>query len=552
MAEYRASDLFLDQLVAEGTKYVFGNPGPCVEPITKTFASRSDIHYVLGLHEGIAVSMALGYAQVTGKAGVAILDAAAGLANGLSAIQNASLSHIPLVVAVGQHDLRVLNQMQYSDTRLHQLASDFCKWSCELKSADELSCVVRRAFHEAMFYPSGPAVIVLPVNLLKDSSKAKVQLPPRITPLAAADHSFLKRVAGLLVSARKPAVILGNEIWQYRARKEAVSLAEVLGCPAFCEPVATGINFPNQHQLFSGVLPANSKACRKILTGHDVILVCGMQTRASFEYDPEGIIPVEAVVAQLNVDPGLSGRSLPCHFSACADLAESLSKLRAEIQLAVDTAWVANSRLRSKETAADIKSKKEVQDKDDPQPDGNGPITAKLLLRLLDSLRPPKSVLVNDAGSHADAVLKEMKFESSGSYLASNARTAGYGLPAALGAQWANPEATVICLTGDGSFLYYPQALWTASHYGLSIKLVVLNNQGYGSLGRQDSSSGQDDKADKEISLSTDIKNPPVSLVELAGAMAVPSSSISKFAELEPAIKAMFETSGPYLLDVRI
>lgn len=538
MSDYVGANLLLDQLAAEGTGFIFGNPGWTVAAIKSALDKRQDIKYILGLHEGIAVSMAAGYAQATGKAGVVNLHAVSGLSNGLASLINAAASRIPLVVTVGQHDSRLLNDLQTGNTQLCQLVNSFAKWSCELKTTEELPRVLRRAFHEAMSPPMGVAVVSLPINLLEQSVVSKIIVPFRTAPLAAADGSFLKRLAGLLVSATKPAVIVGNEIGQYHARKEVVSLVEVLGCPAYCEAQPTTISFPNQHGLFAGVLPDYGQQARDLLKQHDVILICGMQNRTSRDFEEHSFIAPATVVAQINIDSSLAGTSLPCHFGAVGDLAESLAKLRAEVQLLVDTSWVSNSRSRSRQVSGEISQRKSSSQKAPVSDDGKS-IPAEMLLSVLDKLKPAKSVLFNDSGSLADLPLSIMKFERSRSYCATNGDLAGYGVSASMGANWADSECTTICLTGDGSFLYYPQALWTAAHYHLNAKIVVFNNQSYSQIQAENGSGS-----------AVSINQPQIELLQMAASMGVACQSVSKPDELEAAVSAMFAAPGPYLLDV--
>jgi benzoylformate decarboxylase len=536
MSDYIAANLLLDQLAAEGTSFIFGSPGWSVKPLISALSQRSDLKYISSLHEGITVSMAAGYAQASGKVGVINLNTIAGLSNGLSALINAASSRIPLVVTVGQHDSRLLNDLPNSHGQLCSLVDSFSKWSCELKSAEELPRVLRRAFHEAMSPPFGVSVVSLPENIMQQVVSGKIIVPAKSSPLASADSSFLKRVANLLVSAVKPAVIAGNEIGQYHARQEIVSLVEVLGCPAFCEPRPTTVNFPNQHQLFAGILPIDGKRALDLLKHHDVILVCGMQTRTPQSFQEHGFIAPTTVVAQINTDASLAGVGLPCHFSSAGDLRESLAKLRAEVQLLVDTNWVSNSRVRSRSVMEQIIARKNTAGETSNSAKDHSKISAANFLSLLDTLKPAKSVLFNDLDSMSDLPLAVMKFERSRSYCAGNAGLPGYAIAAAMGAYVSDPECTPICLTDDNSFLCYPQALWTAASYQLPAKIIVFNQH------------------EQQSRLAKTGATPvsEIGLVQLAASMSIPGQSISLASQIEPALAEMFANPGAYMLDVRI
>src|SRR5262249_859138 len=399
MSQYLASELLADQLAVEGARVVFGKPGSTNLPLLDTIVKRSDIRYVQSLSEATAVLIATGFAQASGKPVVIDVDSAAGLRAPLAGTLNARESRIPLVILGGQKSTDRLNEMITSERDLCSLAAPFCKWTAQLHDPNELSRLVRRAFHEATSPPAGPTFISLPVDLMRLPTTSRVTMPPRMSPLGAADSSFIKRTAQLLIASTKPVLLLGNEIWQYRARSAAVSLAEVLGCPVFVESHPTGVNFPNQHPLFAGELPADREVeDTKIFEGYDVMLALGVHERANF-LSGASTLPPTTVVVQINTDPLLAGHGLPCHFCASADLGESLSRMRAEIQLIVDGQWVARAKERFKETQAWIESARSAEaGQRSPGVTGDD-IHLADLVRQLDTMRPLKSVIVNGFGN---------------------------------------------------------------------------------------------------------------------------------------------------------
>ncbi len=543
MTEYVASELLADQLAVEGTRLIFGKPGSTNLPLMESVVKRSDIQYVQALNEATAVLMATGYAQASGKPGVIDVDGALGLLGALAGALSARESRLPLVILGGQRSTERLNDLDVGERDLSSIAAPFCKWTAQLHDPTELSRLVRRAFHEASSPPAGPTFIALPVDLMRSPVSTRVTMPPRTSPLGAADPSFLKRTAQLLIAASKPVLLLGNEIWQYRARNAAVSLAEVLGCPVYVESHPTGVNFPNQHPLFAGELPADKEMQdAKVFEGYDVMLALGVHNRTTF-LSGASILPTTTVVVQINTDPLLAGHGLPCHFCASADLSESLSRMRAEIQLVVDTQWVNRAKERCRETQSWIDSDRSALSGPGSQGGTSETGAVSQLLRQLDLMRPVKSVIVNGLGNLSPLAMRLMKLEHNSEYVATDGRSPGYALPAALGVKWASPEYVVICLTRDTSLLSHPQALWTAAHYNLAVKVVVLNNQGYAPRAQAG------DSGTKVTTL--ELRDPPVSFIDLAGAMGLPADTITNESELEPAIREMLDADGPYLLDVR-
>jgi benzoylformate decarboxylase len=546
MPDYLASHLLIDQLAAEGTRFIFGTLGSAQSPIIQAaLEMRSDTHYLAGLHEHIAGSMAVGYAQASGRPGVVSLPAATGLLNGLASLYDAKHSRVPLIVLGDQQDTQILNDEPPLSGDLCALAKTLCKWTCELRTVTEIPRVIRRAFHEALSPPKGPVLIALPINILLKPTTARSIPVPQMSPLGGAESTFVKKAAAKLVAAKRPCIIAGNEISQYGARREAVTLAEVLGCPVFCEPLPTGVNFPNRHAHFAGVLPLDLYQASRLLNGYDCFLVLGMQTRLPAKAQEPPLIPSQHCVIQINVEPGLAGRSLPNEMCANADLCESLSRLRAEIQLIVDSGWVNAARDRAADTIHDLTMRRQALEDTLTYPGQSDPIPLIWLLRMLDALRPLSSIIVNDLVATAPHPMEVLTLESSSSYYSSNGGSIGYGAAAAMGVQWASPESSVICITADESALYHPQAFWTAAHYGLRVKFIVVNTMGRRNFGLNlapvPSERGR-----------VLIDNPHISIPELARSMRVPSMSIADMGGLESGLRKMFETPGPFVLDVHI
>lgn len=546
MSDHLASHLLLDQLTAEGTRFIFGSLSSSESPVVHaTYELRSDIHFISALHDEIAGSMAIGYSQASARPGILTVMAAPGLASAQTALYTAMKTRVPLVVLVDQQDTQILSDDPPLSADLLRLAEPFAKWSCELKTQAEIPRLIRRAFHEALSPPKGPVVLSLPHNLLLKPSAGHPISPPQLSPLGAADSSFLKKAAHALVSAQNPCIIFGNEVSQYRARKEAVSITEVLGCAAFSEPMPTGVNFPNRHPQFCGVLPLDLTEANRLLQPFDVILVLGMQTRIPARVHEPPLIPPHASVIQINVEPGLAGKTLPCQLAAVADIAESLSRLRAEIQLVSNNSWVDATRRRAKQTITYVANRKQQMEEKLPYPGGSAQISLHWLLRMIDAVRPQKSVFVSDLVNDRCDPCQVLNLESSSSFFSLNSGVLGYGLSASLGIQWASPDHQVISLTSDLSALACPQSLWTAAHYGMQTKFIVVNNLGRSSYNLQlQTAPGTPARIQ--------LDNPSIAFKDLAGSMRVPSAQISVMSELEPALQHMFESPGPFLLDVLI
>ena len=356
MSNYTGADLLIDQLAAETAKVFFTKPGvdaaPLLAALERKLEKSENFRQVLLLNESIAILSAVGYAQASGKPGLVCLSGTTSAASGLAAMKAAMSARAPVVIMVAQKGAGSTGEFFSTPVDICQFAAPFTKWVCRPETILDLPRAMRRAFHECLTPPMGPTLVAVPSHLLQTDAAARVLMPPRLSPTGAADTTFIKRAAQILAAATNPGVLAGNEISQYHARKELVALTEVLGCAARVEANPTGLNFPSQHRLMAGVLHDGPSDGEPPFGGCDVVLAVGVQNREVLAAST--VIPATAVVLQVNIDPDLAGRGLPCHFTACGDLSESMSKLRAEVQLQVDNQWVGRAKERSRKTAEQI------------------------------------------------------------------------------------------------------------------------------------------------------------------------------------------------------
>lgn len=541
MTETLTSHLLVDQLVAEGFRHIFASSGCNVSPIIA--AADGKMQHTMALHTGIAGSMALGYAQAMMRPAVMMVPAGYGVAECLPTLLNAKQSRLPIIVLADQQDSQVFNDDPPLASNDLALGAPLCKWTCEVKTANEVPRIIRRALHETMCPPKGPVLISLPINILGRPALGKAIPSIQSSPIGPADPSFLTRAAKLITQATRPVIICGNEVSQYRARQESVVLAEVLGCPVFSEPVPTGVNFPNRHPLYAGVLPLDLFKAHKAVEDCDLAIVLGMQLRLPPRSDEPALFGRTTQVIQINVEPQLAGRTLPCNLAANADIAETLSRLRAEIQLIVDSQWVQVARTRAQNNIGKIAKVKQQFEEALNYPDASTPVPLFWLYRVLDSVRPQKSTVVTDLVSGLTTPMDVMSLETSSSYYSINSGVEGYALPAAMGVQVASPESTVLCLTSDHSLLQYPQALWTAAHYRLNVKLVLVNSLGTSNYNLQLPGFPR---------INSTLDNPQVFFPDLSASMTIKSQRVLTMAQLEPALTKMFESNSPFIVDVRI
>jgi benzoylformate decarboxylase len=511
--------------------------------------TRNNVTVVNTLSELTAVFMAVGYGLASSRAPVVILPAGQGLVSCLAAIYTAARIHVPLVIIQDDLTTPVLNDDPPLTVDSVSIAKPLCKWAAQARNAHEIPRLVRRAFTEAMAPPRGPVFLSIPIDILHQPATAELISPPHTSPLGSADHNFILKTARSLVAAQSPAIIAGNEVSQFRARKEAATLAEVIGCPVYSEPMPTGVNFPNRHPQFAGVLPLNLALAREKLAAHDLVLMLGMQTRLPSSQSEPGLLSSRCSVIQINVEPTLAGKSLPCIAAANADVAETLSRLRAEIQLIADAKWCTAAKGKAQNTIDAVSKDRQNLEEELIYPKPDEAVSLFWLLRILDGARPTSSIIVTDlVGTKWDPSFV-MSLEGSSSYFASNSGVDGFAAAAALGTQWASLENPVVAITSDQSLLQCPQALWTAAHYNLNVKFIVVNSRGANNLA-SDFELYVSDAGNESTQFPLD--KPEIEFPLLAQSMGVSSATVSTMGALEAALTKVFEDKSPRLLDVRI
>jgi benzoylformate decarboxylase len=232
-------------------------------------AQRDDLRYILSLHEGVALAMAAGYAEASGKIGVTNFHVAPGLGNALGLIYTAYMTRTPLLVTAGQQDRRMQLEEPLLWGDLVQMARPYTKWAHEISSPVDLPRAVRRALKVAMTPPTGPVFLSLPMDVLEES--AEVDLAPASRPDLRSGPlpELLGQAAEVLCAAQNPTIIVGDRVSKAGALAEAVTLAETLGARVYGEPQANSIAFPADHPLFAGVLPSLSQGIRQALEPAD-------------------------------------------------------------------------------------------------------------------------------------------------------------------------------------------------------------------------------------------------------------------------------------------
>jgi benzoylformate decarboxylase len=450
-------------LRTHGMTTVFGNPGSNELPFLSQFPS--DFRYILGLHEGVVLAMADGFAQATGRPALVSVHSAAGLGNAMGVLVNATISHTPLVVMAGQQTRAMMAlEAQLTNVDATQLPRPLVKWSIEPPRPQDVPAALARAIYTAMLPPRGPVFVSVPFDdwAAPAEDSADLLMARHVTSIGAVTATIVQSLAARLAKARNPVLVVGAEVDEPGAFQAAVQLAEASRMPVWIAPSSSRCPFPTIHPLFRGVLPFAIGRLTAKLTGHDLILVFGAPVFRYHEYVPGAYLPEGAELVAVTSDPAEAARA-PIGDAIVADPQLLLCQLAAAV--APSERPLPQPRLRL-----------------GPATDKTVPLSPETVFDVLNEVKPDEAVIVNESTSNTESFWQRVALDRARSFYFPAAGALGFGISAAVGVQLAEPSRPVIGVIGDGSANYAITGLWSAAHYRVPATFVILRNDEYGVL----------------------------------------------------------------------
>jgi len=542
---------FLEVLKQEGVRCIFGNPGSTELPLMDVLAGQKEIRYFLALHEGVAISMADGYARASGKLGVVNVHISPGIGNSMGMLYNAHKAGSPLLVTAGQQDQRfaLTEPILWSD--LPDVARPYVKWSYEIRRLEDLTRAVHRAAKVATSPPTGPVFLSLPMDVLRAEGEIDLASPTAVDPCIRPSRAAIEAAAEMLSRAKYPIIIAGDAVASADAHAELARVAELIGAPVYQETFPGACNFPSSHPLSLGPLLRDQKATRAALQDADVLFSIGadlLTMSLPSDVDP---MPPGLKIIHLDPNPWEIGKNYPAQIAMFADPKETLPEMERALDERLSQDQRKEAQLRQ-ERIREAREKTILELRRKAREERNRvPLTPLVLTEIISDSLPRNAVLVDESISSGRALKDLLKSEDPKSYFGLRGGGIGWGLPAALGVKLALAERPVVALIGDGSTMYSFQGLWTAAHYGLGVVFVICNNSGYRILKeRTYALGGFSAKADSYIAM--DLEQPPIDFVGLARSLGVSGKRAETTREVEQVLTGALAQSGPFLMDVAI
>lgn len=462
----KGAEIVLRCLRAQGVDLVCGYPGGAIMPLYDALEG-SGITHILTRHEQGAVFAAEGYARSTGKVGVAFATSGPGATNLVTGIADAKMDSVPLVCITGQVRSSLIGTDAFQETDVFGMTMPLTKWSCLVRTIDEIPEVIAQGFYWARSGRPGPVMIDIPVDLLKASAEFKGPVefhPPPKRAEVAVDSTFSQALIALLEQAKKPVALVGAGVKLSGAVAQLRCLLDELNIPSFATVHGLGAVPPEKPYYLGMVGMHGTRAANMALQETDLLLVFGARLDDRVTGEPTRFAP-HARIVHFEVDPAQLDRVRPCDLPVIADLAESIPICLQELRAASLPDWSSWRQVACGPDRAELDTKG----------------LAQPTIRFLDELfrrLPQSSIVLADVGQHQMWAAQRYRSSSPRGFITSGGLGAmGFALPAAIGVQLANPSAMVVSISGDGGFQMNIQELATIHRLSLPIKIVVVDNK---------------------------------------------------------------------------
>ncbi|WP_417641622.1 acetolactate synthase 2 catalytic subunit [Enterobacter kobei] len=514
-------------LRAQGVETVFGYPGGAIMPVYDALYDGG-VEHLLCRHEQGAAMAAIGYARSTGKTGVCIATSGPGATNLITGLADALLDSVPVVAITGQVAAPFIGTDAFQEVDVIGLSLACTKHSFLVQSLDELPRVMAEAFQVANSGRPGPVLIDIP----KDIQLASGHLEPHFSTVDIEEtfpQEEVEQARQMLAQAKKPMLYVGGGVGMAQAVPALRDFAAVTRIPVACTLKGLGA-VEADYPWYLGMLGMHgTKAANLAVQECDLLIAVG----ARFDDRVTGKLNTfapHASVIHMDIDPAEMNKLRQAHVALQGDLTTLLNALQQPLNI---TEWC--------EYTADLR-REHAWRYDHP----GEAIYAPLLLKQLSDRKPKECVVTTDVGQHQMWSAQHMTYSRPENFITSSGLgTMGFGLPAAVGAQIARPDDTVICISGDGSFMMNVQELGTVKRKQLPLKIVLLDNQRLGMVRQWQQLFFQERYSETTLTDNPDF-------LMLARAFGIPGQHITRKDQVEAAIETLLASEGPYLLHVSI
>jgi thiamine pyrophosphate-dependent acetolactate synthase large subunit-like protein len=540
MAETNLAETVIEYLSSRNVRHIFGVLAHTSFALGDAIAKRPHLRFINAQHEGGAGNMALGYARVTKQPAVCLVSAGGGATNIVTAVAQAYKESVPLFVI--SSDIGTASSAKGAWSSWHGmdhvgLFQPITKQSLKLERVEEIGSVLDSLFRQTNRGRHGPVFLAIPADLQAATLPEPLTFSQTADPVVPSiDSRSAEMAVDLLLKASAPVVLVGTGVDWSGAQKEVQELAELLSLPVAASYTAKGV-FPENHPLALGCLGAGGRPyARKFFLESDLILALGTTfsegTTLGFG---RRVIPDKAKIIQIDIDPEELGRNYPTHLSMQADVKAALRAIIAGIKERTPPAALAGRRVR------EIQEAKQAWKSELDKKTASEGLTYDSVLKTLNELLSGKETLVTagmtgDLLRNIDAALPIVH--------AGEFRAIGTAFATSLGVKLGLPHARVVCVTGDGSFMMEQQELATARLHNIPVLVIVLRNNAYGGM-KRDQIKNYGGRV-----IGTELFVPD--LARLAELFEAKSYTLTRPEEVRPVLQKALESDDFVVVDVKV
>lgn len=467
------AEMIVKCLKEEGVDLIFGYPGGAVLPIYDVLYDAG-IEHVLTRHEQGAIHAAEGYARATGRVGVVIATSGPGATNLVTGIADAYMDSIPLVILTGQVPTSQIGRDAFQEADVIGITMPVTKHNYQVRRAEDIPRIMREAFHIASTGRPGPVLIDVPKNVANQKAAYVRQENVSIrgyNPTIQPHPLGIERLSEAISQARQPVLYVGGGIIHSGASEALVTLARQARIPVVSTLMGLG-SFPQDDELFLGMLGMHGTyAANKAVHACDLLIACGVRFDDRVTGKLERFSP-QSKKAHIDIDPAEIGKNVQVDIPIVGDVGLALQALIAKAPVAKSEQWLRKVRQWFNDYPLEYSQEE-------------GVLKPQQVIDLLQQATQGKAVVTTEVGQHQMWAAHYYKPKAPRSFITSGGLgTMGFGFPAAIGAQLARPDATVICIAGDASFQMNIQELQTVAERNIPVKVMIIDN-GYLGMVRQ-------------------------------------------------------------------
>ena len=474
MKKLSGAEMVVQSLRDEGVEYLFGYPGGAVLDIYDAIHTLGGIEHILVRHEQAAVHMADGYARSTGKVGCVLVTSGPGATNAITGILTAYTDSVPMVIISGQVMSNLIGRDAFQECDMVGISRPVVKHSFIVKKAEDIPAILKKAFYIASTGRPGPVVVDIPKDTVNPNFKYPYEYPKSVelrsyNPTVNGHKGQIKKALKALLVAKKPVLFVGGGAISAECSEELTILAHRLNLPVTASLMGLGA-YPSTDKQFLGMLGMHGTfEANTAMHESDLILGIGVRFDDRTTNNLEKYCP-NAKVIHIDIDPTSISKNVPAAIPIVGNaknvLEEFLSLLNEEglkSQTDLESWWQEINQWKAKKCLEFDRT--------------SGVIKPQQVMEAVYRLTKGEAYVASDVGQHQMFAALHYPFDEPRHWINSGgAGTMGFGLPAALGVKLAHPEATVVCVTGDGSIQMNIQELSTATQYGIPVVIICLNN----------------------------------------------------------------------------